>query len=129
MEHGVVRAAVIPDLTLLGYQTSAIVLLRADQSLLPAIAEQISAFPEVASLGMTLGQYDLVFFVAQSSVEALFNFITNRIAVIPGVRDTQTLVTPGLSKVIGDWRIPAPLGDVTLGGKEAVAADGSDDTE
>lgn len=106
IEAGVVTPAMLPDLYLLGYRTSAMVCLKTDLARMIAIAEEIRTFPEVTMVALTMGRYDILFFVAQPTLDDLTQFMVERIAPIPGILETETLVTPRVLKVLGDWRVP-----------------------
>ena len=103
---GVLTPAMLPDLYRLGFRTSAMVGLKVELQRLLAVAEAIRALPEVTMVALTTGRYDILFFVAQPTLDDLTRFMVERIAPIPGVRESETLVTPRILKVLGDWRVP-----------------------
>lgn len=106
IEDAVLTPAMLPDLHWLGYRTSAMIGVKTELGQMEKIAEQIRDFPEVTFVGLATGRYDILFFVAQPSLEALTRFMVDRIAPIPGIRETETFVTPRVMKVLGDWRVP-----------------------
>lgn len=106
IESQVITPSIQPNLHLLGYQTSAMVGLKTELDQMDAIARKIRDFPEVTFVGLTTGRFDVMFFVAQSSLAALTEFMVQRIAPIDGIKQTETLVTPRVLKVLGDWRVP-----------------------
>ncbi|MDQ2787731.1 MAG: Lrp/AsnC family transcriptional regulator [Chloroflexota bacterium] len=117
-----ITLAMLPDLYTLGYRASAMVGVKADLARVMAIADTIRSFPEVTMVALILGRYDILFFVAERSLDDLTRFMTEQIAPIRGIRSTETLVAPRVLKVLGDWRIPtndAPRDD------RAIAPDGA----
>lgn len=107
ISSGVIIPAILPNLTALGYRVTAIVGLRTVLKELPAIAERIRGFPEVIFAALTTGRYDLVLFAAQPSLDDLTQFLLERIAPIPGILETETLIAPRVLKTLADWRLPA----------------------
>ncbi len=123
-----ITLAMLPDLYTLGYRASAMVGVKADLERVMMIAKEIRSFPEVTMVALILGRYDILFFVAERSLDDLTRFMTEQIAPITGIRSTETLVAPRVLKVLGDWRIPAdgaPRDERGIGPDGAT--DGSDD--
>lgn len=110
IERGVVTPAMLPDIYQLGYDTSAFVGLSVDLNHLDQIAATLAGFEETTMVAETMGRYDLIIFVAGSSIQNLRELVSGKIAAIPGVLDTETFVTPGLHKSVREWRLTA-LGD------------------
>lgn len=102
----IITPAMLPDLYKIGYTTSAMVGVKVDMERVDEIALQLKSFPEITLVALTMGRFDIMFFVAQPTLEDLTQFMSQQIAPIEGVRDTETLVTPRILKVLGDWRIP-----------------------
>lgn len=125
IESHVITPSIQPNLHLLGYQTSAMVGLKTELDQMDAIARKIRDFPEVTFVGLTTGRFDVMFFVAQSSLAALTDFMVERIAPIDGIKQTETLVTPRVLKVLGDWRVPVDqqLDDTKLDTDDLAADD------
>jgi Lrp/AsnC family transcriptional regulator for asnA, asnC and gidA len=92
IERGVVTPAMLPDIYQLGYETSAFVGLSVDLNHLDVIADELARLPETAM-------------VAESSIQSLRQLVSGKIAAIPGVRETETFVTPALHKLFRDWRL------------------------
>ena len=105
-ESRVITHAVIPNIYRLGYRTRATIALKVELGRMVEIAETIRAMPEVAFVSLTTGRWDLTFFVVLPSLDALMHFMIERISPIPGIRESETLVTPRVLKVFADWRVP-----------------------
>lgn len=117
-----ITPAMLPDLYQLGFRTSAMIGLRVDLHRLHEIAETIRDYAEVTMVAITTGRFDILFFVAFPTLDELVQFLVDRIAPIEGVRETETMVTPRVLKVLGDWRVPL---DQALSRYDRPAADGS----
>jgi Lrp/AsnC family transcriptional regulator for asnA, asnC and gidA len=105
IERGVVTPAMLPDIFQLGYETSAFVGLSVDLSQLDVIAAELARLPETTMVAETMGRYDLIVFVAESSIQSLRHLVSGKIAAIPGIRETETFVTPALHKSVREWRL------------------------
>lgn len=106
LESQVITPAMIPDLHQLGFTTSGFVALNIDANRLYEIAAHIRDLPEVTSLHMTFGRFDLMLFVAQPSLAALREFVVEKIAPISGVMHSEVLISSNILKVLGNWRVP-----------------------
>jgi DNA-binding Lrp family transcriptional regulator len=103
---GTITLNVAPNIHQLGYKSSAIVGLKVDLTQQQAIADEIKAFPEVTFAAVTLGGFDIVFIVAQKSLDALNEFMVQNVSVLEGVKDVNVMVMPELLKILSDWRLP-----------------------
>lgn len=105
IERGIVTPSMIPDIYQLGYETSAFVGLSVDLGQLDSIAGELARLPETTMVAETMGRYDLMIFIAASSIKSLRQLVSVNIAAIPGVRETETFVTPNLHKTVREWRL------------------------
>ncbi len=102
----VITPAVIPDVRQLGFSAMAIVGINVDLNYLYEAAETIRGFKEVTSLHLTMGRYDLMATVAEASLEDLSRFLVEKVAPLPGIRDTESFVSTRALKILRDWRLP-----------------------
>lgn len=121
-ETRMITSAVIPNVYRLGYRARATVALRVELGQMMQIAETLRMMPEVGFVSITTGRWDLTFFVILPSLESLTDFMIERIAPIPGIRDSETLVTPRVLKVFADWRVPV---DTIIDQHNSSSKDGS----
>ncbi len=54
------------------------------------IAQRISKFPEVTSVYLMSGAYDLILFVQGANLHRVASFVSEKLATIPGVNGTAT---------------------------------------
>lgn len=106
ISSGVIVTAVLPDLHMLGYRTSAVVGLKTDLDQAHAIGDKITGFPEVTFVAWTTGHFDVVFVVAAETLDDLMKFLAERVAPMKGVRDVEPMVMPRMLKGMRSWRIP-----------------------
>lgn len=111
ISSGAISISVVPDLKRLGYVSSAFIGLKIDLSRLDDVVAAITPIPEVTFVAVTTGRFDLLIYAAERTLDDLTRFVVSRVASIPGVVDTETLVSPRLLKVLSDWRLPDPLAE------------------
>lgn len=129
IESGVITPVMFPDITMLGFNTSAWVGINADQSKLADIAEVLAGFAETTMVCTTLGRYDIIVFTAQPSLEKLSAWLAEEVSTIPGVRNTEAFVATKVHKVLRSWRLsvdethrasrPSPTVSRTAGQRKA----------
>jgi DNA-binding Lrp family transcriptional regulator len=103
---GVVTPAVIPNIRELGYEAVILIGIKVELKQLDAVAETLRSFPEITMLLVTLGRYDIFIAVAFRSVNEVHDFVVNRVALLPGVKDTEAFVSTSTLKILRDWRVP-----------------------
>jgi Lrp/AsnC family transcriptional regulator, regulator for asnA, asnC and gidA len=103
---GVITPAVIPNIRELGFEAVILMGIKVELKQLDEVAETLRSFPEVTMLLVTLGRYDIFISVAFRAVNEVHDFIVNRIALLPGVKDTEAFVSMSSLKILRDWRVP-----------------------
>jgi Lrp/AsnC family transcriptional regulator, regulator for asnA, asnC and gidA len=106
IDSKVITPAVIPDVRKLGFQTLTIVGLKVDLNYIQETAEIIRDLPEVTSLHMTMGRFDLHATVAARDLDSMRTFLIEKIAPLPGIRDIESFVSTRGLKILRDWRLP-----------------------
>lgn len=106
MESGAIVTSVLPDLYVLGYRTSAVIGLKTDLDKNRDIGDLLTTFPEVSFVALTTGRFNVIFHVAARTLDELQAFLTVRIAVIAGVRDTEVMMMPRTLKGMRNWKLP-----------------------
>ena len=72
---------------------TAIVLLRADRGQTAAAGQALARIPHVAEVYSVTGEYDLVAIVRVDEYEQIAEVVPRRIAAVPGIASTHTLMT------------------------------------
>ncbi|MGI5129110.1 Lrp/AsnC family transcriptional regulator [Pseudonocardia sp. CA-107938] len=101
-ESGVIQIVAVTDPLQLGFRRQAMVGIRADGDL-TAVADAVSAFPEVDYVVITAGSFDLLVEAVCEDDEHLLELVSSRIRALPGVRNTETFVYLKLRKQHYDW--------------------------
>ena len=99
-----IRAIVSPESV--GYNVLADVLIEVEPGRLREVAEIVARFEQVSYVAYATGDRDLSIQVLARTNDELFNFVTEEVARIPGVRRTQTHLLPSKIKDIDTWLPP-----------------------
>ncbi len=119
IDHGYMRVMAITDVRRAGYQIGAIIGIRVDIGLLNEVTEKLASFEEVQYVAITSGTYDVIVSALFRTVDDLLDFITNRLARIPGVHGTETSYALRVVKQTPFWALldslPGHDGSATSG--------------
>jgi Lrp/AsnC family transcriptional regulator for asnA, asnC and gidA len=103
VERGVLQIVGVTDPLRLGFGQMAMVGVRCEAAKLMQVAEAVSAFPEVDYVVVTAGSYDILIETVCEDNEALLRFLTDKLRLIDGVRDTETFVYLRMVKQTYQW--------------------------
>lgn len=92
VEMGVLKVVAISNPLQMGYNTMALIGIRAEGQKLLEIAEKIAALEEVIYLIVTSGSYDIITEVICRDHAHLLEFLTERLYQIDGVRESETFM-------------------------------------
>ena len=92
VDMGVLRVLAITNPLRMGYQTMALIGIKADGNSLLDIADKIAALDEVIYLIVVSGAYDIIAEVVCRDQKHLLQFLTERLYKIEGVRETESFM-------------------------------------
>ncbi len=92
VEMGVLKVVAITNPIQRGYKTMAMIGIRTDGQRMLQVAEQVAALQEVVYLIVVSGHYDLMAEVFCRDHEDLLRFLTEKLSVIEGVRETESFM-------------------------------------
>lgn len=107
-----IRIAAVIDPRKTAYRIDVIMWMRLDRRRAREAALRIAEFPNVVYVGHTSGRYDLLVEALFESDEALFEFVTTRLARLRGVAQTETYRVLRTRKINYDWKLPLTLPSV-----------------
>jgi Lrp/AsnC family transcriptional regulator, regulator for asnA, asnC and gidA len=113
-QRGVIEFAMLADPSRLGYEVRAMIGLRVELDKLEEISATLRRMEEVTFAAFLTGNFDITVQLVVRSQEALVEFLTRRLAVIPGVRSSETFLMPFIIKPSTAWVLPES--DVTMNG-------------
>jgi Lrp/AsnC family transcriptional regulator for asnA, asnC and gidA len=102
-ETGVVQIVAVTDPLQVGLTRQAMIGLRASGDL-EKLADAVAALPEVDSVVVTAGGFDLLCEVVCEDDEHLLDVLNGKIRALPGVQSTETFVYLRLRRHLHSWR-------------------------
>ncbi len=105
-QRGVIQFAMVADPSKLGYELRAMIGLRVELQKLAEIAARLREMNEVNFAAFLTGNFDIMIQIIVRSQENLVDFLTQRLAVIDGIRSTETFVMPYIIKPMTSWTLP-----------------------
>jgi Lrp/AsnC family transcriptional regulator for asnA, asnC and gidA len=102
VDSGVVQIVAVTDPLTLGFSRMAMVGVRAEGDL-RAVAETISAIPEVDYVVVVAGSFDLLLELVCEDDDHLLALLNDKLRSIPGVRSTETFTYLHLYKQTYAW--------------------------
>jgi Lrp/AsnC family transcriptional regulator for asnA, asnC and gidA len=108
IKRGIINVRAVVNPKVLGYDVLADVLIETEPGRLKEVARAIAEFSQVSYVAGATGDRDISIQIVAHSNEELFNFVTETLGNLPGVRRTQTHLLPLKFKDIDSWLPPDP---------------------
>ncbi len=108
-----ISVVAIADPEKLGLATRMILAVQTDQTQLEAAARRLATFPEVCTVSIVTGTYDIIVEVALPSSGHLLAFVLDKVVATPGVKRTDTYHVLKVVKRSCEWTVPdEPIGEI-----------------
>jgi Lrp/AsnC family transcriptional regulator for asnA, asnC and gidA len=107
LEEDVIRINATPVPQSLGYSVVADVFIEVEVGQVLEIARKIAAYESVSYVACSTGESDISVQIITQNNRDLYEFVTEVLGKIPGVRKTTTSMVPFIVKDIEQWRIPS----------------------
>ena len=92
VEQGYLKVVAITNPLRMGFKTMAMIGIRADGSKLLDVAEKVSRLDEVIYMVIASGRFDIFAEVVCRDHEHLLSFITEKLSIIDGVRESESFL-------------------------------------
>jgi len=92
VEQGYLKVVAITNPLRMGFTTMAMIGIRVDGSKLLTVAEKVSKLDEVIYMIISSGRFDIFAEVVCRSHEDLLRFITEKLSVIDGIRESESFM-------------------------------------
>jgi len=106
LEEGIISVSANINKRALGYAVTADIFCEVESRRVSEVAEQIAALPEVGYVACSLGEPDISVQMYAQSTQELYDFVERKLAVIPGVLRTRTVIVPRIVKSAWQWKLP-----------------------
>jgi Lrp/AsnC family transcriptional regulator for asnA, asnC and gidA len=108
---GIMQVVAVADPMTLRYTAMAMVAISVDGSARKQVAEAVARLPEVSYLVLTAGSFDMLAEVVCEDNDHLLRLLSEDLAGIRGVRETETFMYLRLLKVAYTWSVTEPAAD------------------
>lgn len=108
-ENGIINVRAVVNPEKVGYGVMADVFVEVEPGHVREVAEIAAKFPQVSYLACSTGECDVSISLRVRSIEELFEFVTDKLGKIPGVRRTQSFLLPVKIKDLDTWLPPGVL--------------------
>jgi Lrp/AsnC family transcriptional regulator for asnA, asnC and gidA len=105
-EHGIINIRAVVDPEKVGYGVMADVFVEVEPGQVRAVARKAAEFPQSSYVACATGESDVSISLRVRSIEELFDFVTEKLGTIPGVRRTQSYLLPLKLKDLDTWLPP-----------------------
>jgi Lrp/AsnC family transcriptional regulator for asnA, asnC and gidA len=109
IDEKVFAVSAIVDPAAIGYPVVADVFVEVEPGLVNEVANRLAAFEHVSYVACSTGERDISIQVLARDNRELYDFVSNILGRIPGVRRTTTSIVPFVVKDDARWRIPEAL--------------------
>jgi Lrp/AsnC family transcriptional regulator for asnA, asnC and gidA len=106
IDRHIIQVSAVADPRALDYTVLADVFLEVDPLAIRAAGEQLAGYACVRYVACSFGDVDISLQVVGHNNEEVYDFVTQVVAKVPGVRKTTTLIVPLTLKDVHQWRIP-----------------------
>jgi Lrp/AsnC family transcriptional regulator for asnA, asnC and gidA len=108
-ENGIINVRAVVNPEKVGYGVLADVFVEVEPGRVRGVAEVAANFPQVSYVACSTGESDVSISLRVRNIEELFEFITEKLGKIPGVRRTQSFLLPVKIKDLDTWLPPGVL--------------------
>jgi Lrp/AsnC family transcriptional regulator for asnA, asnC and gidA len=106
VNEGLIKISAVVNPRALGYTVVADVWLQVESGMIRQVAEKMTEFDCISYVAYSIGEPDVsVQVIARDNAE-VYQFVTEVIGRVPGVRKTTTSIVPQVLKDIYQWHIP-----------------------
>lgn len=109
IEHGIINIRAVVNPEKVGYGVMADVFVEVEPGRVREVAELAAELPQSSYVACATGETDVSISLRVRSIEELFNFVTEKLGKIPGVRRTQSFLLPVKIKDLDTWLPPGVL--------------------
>lgn len=109
IEEKVFLVSAVVDPAAIGYPVVADVFVEVEPGLVDEVANKLAAFEYVSYVACSTGDRDISIQVVARDNRELYDFVSNILGRITGVRRTTTSIVPFVVKDDSRWRIPDAL--------------------
>ena len=109
VEEGVIRISAVAKPQAFGLTTIADVWMEVESDRILEVARKMAEFDNVSYVACGIGESDVSIQIVAKDTAEIYQFVTEVVRKVPGVRKTTTSIVPLIIKDVYQWRIPASI--------------------
>ena len=109
VDEGVIRVSAVAKPQAFGLTTIADVWLEVESDRILEVARKMAEFDNVSYVACGIGESDVSIQIVAKDTAEIYQFITEVVRKVPGVRKTTTSIVPLIIKDVYQWRIPETI--------------------
>jgi DNA-binding Lrp family transcriptional regulator len=106
VKGGVIRVGAVVSPKAVGFPVTADVFIDVEPGHIMDVARKLVEFESVSYVACSTGETDVSIQIVARNNDELYDFVTQAIAQVPGVRKTTTVLLPVILKDVYQWSIP-----------------------
>ncbi len=106
VNEGVVRISAVARPQAFGLTTIADIWLEVESDRILEVAKKMAEFDNVSYVACGIGQSDVSIQIVAKDTAEIYQFVTEVVRKVPGVRKTTTSIVPLILKDVYQWRVP-----------------------
>jgi len=106
VEETVIRVSAVAKPQAFGLTTIADVWLEVESDRILEVARRMAEFDNVSYVACGIGESDVSIQIVAKDTAEIYQFVTEVIRKVPGVRKTTTSIVPLIIKDVYQWRVP-----------------------
>ena len=120
VNEGVVRISAVARPQAFGLTTIADIWLEVESDRILEVAKKMAEFDNVSYVACGIGESDVSIQIVAKDTAEIYQFVTEVVRKVPGVRKTTTSIVPLIIKDVYQWRVPERIAR-EISEKEATA--------
>jgi DNA-binding Lrp family transcriptional regulator len=121
IDESVIRVSAVARPQAFGLTTIADVWLEVESDRILEVARKMAEFDNVSYVACGIGESDVSIQIVAKDTTEIYQFVTEVVRKVPGVRKTTTSIVPLIIKDVYQWRVPERIAR-ELSDKESSAA-------
>ena len=109
VDEGVIQVSAVARPQAFGLTTIADVWMEVESDRILEVARKMAEFDNVSYVACGIGESDVSIQIVAKDTAEIYQFVTEVVRKVPGVRKTTTSIVPLIIKDVYQWRIPATI--------------------
>ena len=106
VNEGVVRISAVARPQAFGLATIADIWMEVESDRILEVAKKMTEFDNVSYVACGIGESDVSIQIVAKDTAEIYQFVTEVVRKVPGVRNTTTSIVPLILKDVYQWRVP-----------------------